>query len=68
MMTLNDFIDQFEAPAIESYTKRLPNGTLYHPAVTGIPLYCLRHVTKLRTSKPPKGLLKEENNVIFVVW
>ncbi|XP_060567594.1 uncharacterized protein LOC132726294 isoform X2 [Ruditapes philippinarum] len=35
MMTLNDFIDQFEAPAIESYTKRLPNGTLYHPAVTG---------------------------------
>ncbi|XP_053389659.1 carbohydrate sulfotransferase 15-like [Mercenaria mercenaria] len=33
--TLDNFIDQFDAGAIERYTKRMPNGSLYHPVVTG---------------------------------
>ncbi|XP_045182321.2 carbohydrate sulfotransferase 15-like [Mercenaria mercenaria] len=33
--TLDNFIDQFDASAIERYTKRMPNGSLYHPVVTG---------------------------------
>ncbi|XP_045181994.2 uncharacterized protein LOC123540782 isoform X2 [Mercenaria mercenaria] len=33
--TLDNFIDQFDADTIERYTKRMPNGSLYHPVVTG---------------------------------
>ncbi|KAL4217599.1 Carbohydrate sulfotransferase 15 [Mactra antiquata] len=35
LMSLDDFINKFDAYFIQSMSKRQPNGSMYHPVVTG---------------------------------